>query len=241
METGELLAGLERDGAAIHSAGQRDLGALVPTCEGWTVEDVVRHTGRVYRSVAAIVSSRSQVIIPAEQTPAGPTGAASVDWFADAHGTVVEALSAVDPEEVLWTWAGLLPAMFYFRRMAHETAIHAFDAESAFGDAALPESDLACDGVDEYFERVLPFTLSRWSKDLPAGSLHLHRTDGAGEWTLELIDGVLDVAKEHAKGDAAVKGSGGALFLFVWNRQGLGELETFGDEDVATAWAALAP
>ena len=73
----------------------------------------------------------------------------------------------------------------------------------------------------------------------PTGSLHLHRTDGEGEWLAKNEGGALVVTREHAKGDAAVRGSGSDLLLWIWGRGG--EVEIFGDEAVAAAWAAATP
>lgn len=74
----------------------------------------------------------------------------------------------------------------------------------------------------------------------PEGSLHLHRTDGDGEWLLTAVDDVLNVVHEHAKGDAAARGTASDLALLVWNRR-QPTLEVFGNEAVLDAWLALAP
>ena len=76
--------------------------------------------------------------------------------------------------------------------------------------------------------------------DYPEGSLHLHRTDGDGEWMVRTVDGVLQVTREHGKGDVAVRGTASDLNLFMWNRLRPG-LEYFGDTAVVEAWAAIAP
>ncbi|HQR30574.1 MAG TPA: DsbA family protein, partial [Anaeromyxobacteraceae bacterium] len=47
----------------------------------------------------------------------------------------------------------------------------------------------------------------RGERPLPSGSLHLHRTDGPGEWLVRAVDGEVVSTQEHAKGDAAVRGS----------------------------------
>ena len=47
------------------------------------------------------------------------------------------------------------------------------------------------------------------------------------------------VTREHAKGDAAIRGQAEELLLWIWGRPG--QVELFGDADVAAAWRALAP
>ena len=87
----------------------------------------------------------------------------------------------------------------------------------------------------------MPFGMSRWEKALPHGSMRLHRTDGPGEWMLELIDGVVVMSEKHAKGDVAVRGSASDLYLLAWNRRSTDGLEVFGDAEVAQSWQVLAP
>ena len=75
-------------------------------------------------------------------------------------------------------------ARFWSRRQAHEIALHRVDMELARpGDAGPPdpiESELACDGIDEFLEQVVPFRL----RDRMVGhgeTFHFHRTDGDGD------------------------------------------------------------
>ena len=56
---------------------------------------------------------------------------------------------------------------------------------------------------------------------------------------LDVVDGLVDVRHEHAKGDAALRGSGDELLLAVWGRRPLDGLEIFGDRAVAESWTGL--
>ncbi len=232
---------LRSDGEAIAAAGRSHLDAEVPACPGWTVHKLLAHVGRVYRSVGRHVAERATEMIPADQIPRPPEGDAIVEWFEEGHGFVQEALDGADPDEAVWSWAGQNTMAFYFRRMAHETAVHRWDAESALGAPGPLNSDLGADGVSELFEMVLPFTVANWRLTLPDASLHLHRTDGDGEWMLANDAGRIKVSHEHAKGDAAVRASGAELLLLSWERIGLDSpgVETFGEADAARAWFAL--
>jgi uncharacterized protein (TIGR03083 family) len=242
MQTEPYLAALTADGDRLLAAARAGLDAPVPACDGWVVADVVGHLGRVYRSVAEIVGRRSTEIVPSSEIDKPPPGEAVVEWFATGHASVLEALRGVDPETPVYTWSDEQRAEFYFRRMVHETAIHRLDVQRAVGVTPDPfDGDLAADGIDEFYGLVLPFALRRWDAPLPTGSLHLHRTDGEGEWTISAPDGVLAVAPVHGKADAAVRGPGSDLFAFVWHRGRSDALEGFGDAAVADAWAALAP
>ncbi len=232
---------LRSDGEAIATAGRNEVNAAVPSCPGWTMHKLLAHVGRVYRSVGRHVAERATEMIPADEIPRPPEGDAIVEWFEEGHRFVQEALDGADPDEAVWSWTGQNTMAFYFRRMAHETAVHRWDAEIAFGAPSPIDSDLATDGVSELFEVVLPFAVANWDMTLPDASLHLHRTDGDGEWLLVNDGGRIKMSLEHSKGDAAVRASGTDLLLLSWERIGLDSpgVETFGDADAARAWFAL--
>ena len=126
--------------------------------------------------------------------------------------------------------------------MAHELAVHRYDAELAHGTPGPFDPDMAVDGIDEFYDVLVPFSARRWERPLPAGSLHLHRTDGPGEWLVRAVDGAVVATHEHAKGDVAVR------------RQRLGPVPVRVEPGprrrsrassvtsaVADEWAALAP
>lgn len=235
-----FLASIETETTATLTAARRDLAAPVPTCEGWTVRDVLAHLGRVHRSVAEIVERRSTEIPPVE-IPSAPGGEEVLEFFAEGATRMLLALGTLGPETPLYTWQGIDAGRFYFRRMAHELEIHRFDVESAFGEPGPFDAGMAVDGIDEVYEVLLPFSARRWERALPAGTLHLHRADGPGEWFVTGADGSVRMTHEHAKGDAAVRGSASDLYRFVWHRGSGPSVEVLGDATVAEAWAGLAP
>lgn len=240
MDPATYLAAIDRDGHAVLDAGKAGLDAAVPTCPGWTVRDVLGHLGRVHRSVADIVEQRLTTM-PTTPMPTPPAGDAVLGFYEEGLQRLHAALAAVDPDEPVYTWAGDQRAGFYHRRMALELAIHRVDVERAHGEPGAIDADLAVDGIDELYEVVLPFSARRRGTPLPAGSLHLHRTDGDGEWLVRAEGDRVVVTREHAKGDAAVRAAAGDLLLFAWNRGRPERLQVFGDEGVAAEWARLAP
>ena len=100
---------------------------------------------------------------------------------------------------------------------------------------------LAADGVDEYFDVIVPRLVERDGLALPpTGSAHLHCTDTEGEWTVEVLDGDYVLDRTHRKGDAAVRGTAEQLLLRVWGRARSDDaLEVIGDAEVASAWLGL--
>jgi hypothetical protein len=126
--------------------------------------------------------------------------------------------------------------------MVSETAVHRWDAESALSATPAPiDSDIAADAIDEYAEVSLRNSSSRPNRVYPEQTLHLHRSDGPGEWMFatDKTGGVV-VTNEHGKGDAAVRGPASALLLWVWGRS-VDDVEIFGDTEVAAAWQSLSP
>ncbi len=242
MDTDRLLAALRSEGELLLASAAADLTVPVPACPGWVVADVAGHLGRVYRSIGEIVATGATEP-PTTPVPKPPAGAAVLDFFAEGHGRLLELLAAADPSVEVYTWGDDRSVGFYVRRMAHETAVHRIDVEHALGRTPTPVvPEVATDGLDELYGVVLPFGLRRRPTTVaPGGSLHLHRTDGAGEWTVELVDGALQVGHVHGKSTAAVRGPASDLFTFAWNRGLSPALEVFGDRAVAEAWAGLAP
>jgi uncharacterized protein (TIGR03083 family) len=240
MDPAPFLASVRLEGAATLAAARLGLDTPVPTCEGWTVHDVLGHLGRVHRSVSEIIERRAQAI-PDVAIPKAPPGEAVLGFFSEGLDRLVAALGTIGPDEPVYSWSGEGSGRFYFRRMAHELAIHRFDVEAAHGTPGPFDPEMSVDGIDEFYDVLVPFSARRWTRPLPVGSLHLHRTDGPGEWLVRAVDGAVVTTREHAKGDVAVRGSASELFRFVWNR-GAGEgLEVLGDATVADEWAALAP
>jgi predicted lipid carrier protein YhbT len=68
------------------------------------------------------------------------------------------------------------------------------------------------------------------------GTLHVHVTDTAGEWLVEPAAGALTVTREHAKGDAALRGPAQDLLLRLYNRGDAGEV--IGEVGVLDRWRA---
>jgi hypothetical protein len=115
-----------------------------------------------------------------------------------------------------------------------EAAVHRWDIEAAAGVPSGPsaiDGVAAADSIDELLAVTLPWGV-RADKPL-SGSVHLHCTDvsdGTGEW-LVAADG--RVTAEHAKGDAALRGTASDLLLAIFKRIGTETLDIVGDEAVA--------
>lgn len=220
-----------------------DLATPVPDCPGWSRRDLVAHLGRVYGAVCTVVESRATEPVrpgPEAFLADGLADDAVRAWFDERVRSMLRALESVPPSTPLWTWSNERTAGFYRRRMVHETAVHLADLSRAAGHEVRLDRAVCVDGIDEYFDVMLSMALARPNAVSPSGSLHLHCTDGPGEWLIvPSADGVV-VTREHAKGAVAWRGPAKALLLAVWGRLDP-ELDVVGDASVSSQWLALAP
>lgn len=233
----QLVADAARVTAVIRHA---DLSAPVAGCPGWDVERLVVHLGKVHRWAHHCVTHATP---PASSDGFSPAGRALADWFDEGARTLAATLRTVDPAAPTWhPFPAALEAGVWPRRMAHETAVHRWDAEAAVGDPTTIDAEFASDGIDEYFELAVPRLLDRPGTTAPTGSFHVHCTDVDGEWLVRLDDGRYRMDRVHQKGDAALRGPAEALLLRLWGRRSptSAELSPVGDDAVLADWLGLA-
>jgi uncharacterized protein (TIGR03083 family) len=231
-----------------------DLEAPVPSCPGWTVSRLTDHLGRVHRSVSQMMAEPTPEGGRWAKLPHAPEGPAVRAWFAEgaaqleADLATFDAANAVDAtadadETLIPTWAGRQPPRFWARRMAHETAVHRWDAESAGpagSDAAPLDQALAADGIDEFFE---VFTSLRLGADAIAAlgpvTLRLVASDAERSWLVRADGTALSwtsPAGEAAAADLVLEAPAGTLLLLLWGRLDAAACLTSGDLDVAARW-----
>ena len=233
------LSALARDGAAFADAcAAAGLRAELGSCPGWSVADLVWHLTEVHHFWRTIVGE--QLSTPkGYQDPVRPADEALVSNYRDGLVQTLSVLSLADPEQANWTWSSDHTAGFVIRRMAQETAVHRWDAAAASGADTSIESELASDGIDEFLTHMLGEVVAHTAP--VGGSVHLHCTDVAGEWTIRpgnQDEGKQVVTREHAKCDAALRGSASDLLLALWRRHELASLDVVGDAAVAARFIA---
>jgi uncharacterized protein (TIGR03083 family) len=232
---------IERMADAVRGA---DLSAPVPTCPGWSLADLIEHTGIIHRWAAEMVRQLSPERLDRERMDVPvPAPEERADWLASGADDVVAAFRAADPDASMWAWGAEQLARFWPRRMLHETTVHRADAELALGRHPAIAPEVAVDGIDELLEN-LPYA-ARFRprvKELrgTGETIHLHATDAddAGEWTIRLEPDGFSVKGDHAKGTVAVRGSAGDLLLLLYGRRRLDDdrLSRFGDEPLLGWW-----
>ena len=242
VNTAEYLAALRRDGAAFAAAARAaGLDAPVASCPGWLVADLVWHHAEVHYFWASIVDLRA--VAWNEVTLINRVSNDELfDTYDKYLARVVDVLSAADPATKVWSWSDQHDVSFVIRRMAQETAVHRWDAEQAAGLSASIEPTLASDGIDEFLEHFVNDIAD--DAEPVAGSVHIHCTDVPGEWTIRPITtssgDAFDVAREHAKGDCALRGPAGDLLLALWRRIPVEAVDVIGDASVGARFVASA-
>ncbi|MET9733988.1 maleylpyruvate isomerase family mycothiol-dependent enzyme [Streptomyces sp. NPDC006458] len=225
------------------------LAAPVPTCPEWTIQQLVEHTGGALRWVEALVRTRAEQDIPEEEIPLvdGPAvkgdAAALEAWLTETGDLVTAALREAGPDAKVWSWAGMVDAGFWSRRMCHEVTIHRADATLAAGLPFEVAPEVAADAVDEWLQIVQWLQRTRpIQPEVPGSSIHLHATDApAGlnaEWIVELPgDGVV-WRRGHEKATVALRGPLTSVLLAFYRRVSLDSpgLEVLGERELLEFW-----
>lgn len=214
--------------------------ADVATCPGWTVYDLAAHLGNVHRWAATAARTGDRPRGDEQQPPDSEQIGA---WYRAELAELCDALSKLDPAAPTWHPfpVGRVGAVWP-RRQAHETTMHRWDAQRAIGATPDPiDAALASDGIDELFSVVIPRIVSRTGATTPQATLHLHCTDVDGEWLVWTDGDDYQFRREHAKGDAAVRGPASDLLLYMYKRleEPSDDMQIFGDDAAVAAWRSL--
>ena len=123
--------------------------------------------------------------------------------------------------------------------MAHETAVHRWDVESASTSPVPIAAALAADGIDELLGIFVPRFVERSPAPVDlGGSLAIECSDTAGAWSVRLAGRSWEVVRQQAEGDAGVCGNASDLLLFLYNRLPVDRVEVSGDKAVVRRWTA---
>lgn len=107
----------------------------------------------------------------------------------------------------------------WVRRMAHESAIHRLDAESALTPvpATMFPAEFAADGVDEYLTFLTPM---RTLTATTAGIVHVTATDTGRAWTIRLTPDERPAVGREPEGtpDVVIEGPADDVYRAIWGR-----------------------
>ena len=249
MTPEQHLAVLRLEGDRLASMPADALDAPVPSVDGWTLEGVVRHTGKIHQWVTAVLDAPLDADLGsvAAGIAGMPKGPACLPAYREALEGVAAALERRDPEEAVPSFTGPADVRFWCRRQAHEVTIHRVDAADAVHAAGGPtpaavDPVVAADGIDEWARVFVAVRYAQRFGSFPDGvagrTFHLHGTDDpapaeGAEWLLSFTADGCTVEATHAKGDAALRGPAQDLLLVAWRRRPLDLLDVIGDRAAA--------
>jgi uncharacterized protein (TIGR03083 family) len=233
---------VESDTRRLAAVARRDLAVDVPTCPGWTVRDLVLHVAKVYLHKIACTRLGVAPKEPEEWPPPPPQGD-PVDHLEACLAELVSLLRERGPDAPSATWAPDDQTVgFWYRRMAHEAAVHRVDAEASFDQITPVASDLAVDGVDEVLHLFLG---GDWSDQADDGWRGISPDAGAGKvteviagahsWRVTLQADRVDVVDGPGAAVATIGGRPSDVMLWLWRRIPVEQIEVAGDLDAVTA------
>lgn len=215
VDARRYLALFAEESQRLSEAAAPALDLAVPTCPGWTVGELVRHTGSVYRRVVAVleVGHRPETW---ERRPRG--GQDLLAWFGEARRAVFAAMTARTPGTPAWTWYDPWEQVaFWWRRLAYETLVHRVDAELAVGRPLTPIDDaFGIDGVDEILECFLRYRGTLEGVRGTGESVLVEADENT--WGVSFFPSGVEVTPGLAEPDVAVRGVAGDVLLWLWGR-----------------------
>lgn len=231
----DYVDALRRNGQALADAARTDLSAPVPSCPGWSMADLVRHTGEVHRNkLATVDAGGTQRPERLDIEPAPADDEDLLSWYSAGLAQLADRLGTTDPQQGAWSWAGDHRVAFWQRRMAQETLIHRWDAQASVGAPDALPSDLAEDGIDEYLRIFLddPDTPPLG----PTGMIAVQAADTGRSWTMDTTTWPPAVSDDTAPAvDVTISGSAEDVLLVLWRRRPLSAVTVSGNSAVLTA------
>ncbi|MBC6461186.1 maleylpyruvate isomerase family mycothiol-dependent enzyme [Actinomadura sp. HBU206391] len=227
-----------------------DPSTPVPTCPGWTIQQLFRHVGRGHRWAAQIVRDRVEDYLDPRtvrdgKPPSDPDGA--IEWLHGGARTLVDAVADVGADTLVWTFLGPRPAAWWVRRRLHEATVHRADAALALGMRYELAAPLAADGITEWLDRLAAERRNGHSAPLDSGvTLHLHATDdldSPGEWMIQADQDGISWGHGHGKATTAVRGRAVDLLLALLRRRSAADagVQILGAQEVWTTWLNRTP
>ncbi|CAM5625637.1 MULTISPECIES: maleylpyruvate isomerase family mycothiol-dependent enzyme [unclassified Streptomyces] len=243
MQIAEHIASLSGEGRLLAAAAERaGPGASVPTCPGWQIRHLLRHTGMVHRWAAAFVTEGHTAYQPDGGEP-DLDGAELLTWFREGHDHLVRSLEEAPADLDCWTFLPApSPLAFWSRRQLHETTVHRVDAESALGGPLTPvPAERAVDGIDELLTGFHARPRSKVRSRKPR-TLRVRAVDTEATWTVRISEDPPEAVRTAATDapedgvDCELSGTAEGLYLTLWNRLPLAALSLRGDRSVARLW-----
>ncbi|MEU5695759.1 maleylpyruvate isomerase family mycothiol-dependent enzyme [Actinosynnema sp. NPDC020468] len=223
---------LEEYGAAFTEAVRGRSAEPVPSCPGWTVEDLVAHLTVVQAWWTEVLLAGGPRPDEAAARAAADVGSDPFDSWLRVNARYLAVQRDSDPDGPAWTWwnpGELGTAAEVASRQVHEAVVHCWDARAAAGRQEPVPAAIAADGVDEFLSRLL--VGPEWHGGPVA--VGFRATDADRTW-LVATDGTRPPAvTTGVEPTSLVTGTAEELYLVLWGRFPVERAVFAGDADAA--------
>lgn len=229
------------------NAARSGLDAAVPTCPGWTVQDLLVHQGSVHRWATAALHGERLDVDTAQREGAGATDL--LEWLGDGVDDLLRTLDRTPEDHPAWFFLADAPParLAWARRQCHETTIHAVDAmTTSLGHPPTARqvwfgARLATDGIDELLTGFLPRESTRFRPGPRERVLSVVPHEGERAWSVRFTPGAVTSRRcgrhDVPSADTTLVGSAVDLYLALWNRDGHGQDVEERGEPILEAWS----
>lgn len=234
----------DANGTIVSICHATDLASPVPTCPGWTLDELLWHLGGIHRWFAHIVGDAVAEFGPDDRSAiVGPRPGSGViiPWFAEGADELVRVLEEAPDDLECWVMFSDTPARrMWSRRMAYEAAIHRVDVELAAGQQPRPFSPVV--GADMIDELLGSWTIrnSRFLLADPPVTLEVECTDISCRRRLAIGEGRTLVVADGSDATCTVRGSASDIALVLWTRSETDAVEITGDPGVLDLFRQMA-
>jgi uncharacterized protein (TIGR03083 family) len=232
--------------------------APVPTCPGWSADDLLWHLGEVQCFWGTIERDGVDAQAAGAMKPPRPAHRPGLsEFYQSASRELRAALALVPPETPAWTWADDKTVGFIRRRQAHEALIHRVDAELTAGQRSELDPALSADGVDEALLVMFGGRAPAWGTFTAdeAKTARIVATDTGDSWFIRLghfagtdpedqqsyDEAAIRVADadDGGRATATISGMAADLDCWLWGRPPLRALERSGQAEALSAFDAI--
>lgn len=247
MEIEQHIAVIGTEAELFADAARRsDFDAMIESCPGWTMRDLVRHLSEIHLWAAAHVARRTSkmwVEDLAELSESWPDLALFwpddddlVDHYLATNANLVRELRSAPADLDAMTFlVAPSPLAMWARRQAHEISIHRLDAQSATGSMTGFESLLAADGIDELLMAFAPRRNTLPIED--TRTMAVQASDVGDHWLVTMGPDGIDTERRDGPADLRLTGRAADVYRAMWNRGIAPTIEIVGDESVLRTWS----
>lgn len=236
MDRDRCLQAIHTASLGISAVAGPSAAAQVPRYPGTDVAGLVRHVITIHEWVTRIVGGLSDAPLPQQPPDESLTGDALLHRFDEAWTRLLQVLGEADPGAAVWTFGLDKTVTFWLERMAHETEMHRWDADSAVETRPSPiPYDLALSALAEGLHIHCYRPLRRIEVGGSGERIAIACSDADASWTVTLHPVGVEVSPgEDGGADARIGGTASDLWLALCGRVPFDRLDVEGAAGVVS-------